>query len=333
MMATKLVMASDLFLDLQLYRIPDWALDKLRASFPFLEIVEVNTPRTAGEPLPEAAEVYWGNRVTPEIIAGLPNLRWLHFGSVGIDKALVPEVKERGIVVTNSAGTVAPAMAASAIAFIAGLARGFHHAWSDRRSGTFGRPSFDANFETLGDLDGQSVLIVGYGDVGSRLGKGCRALGMHVSGIRRGSATPDGDVEEFFELARLAEAVAGKDFVVDLLPLTSQTRGVFDAAVIGRIERSAYFVNVGRGETVDQEALVSALREGRIAGAGLDVYERFPLPPDSPLLELDNVILTPHVAGLSRSYWPRAYEVVHANIERYMANEPLVNTRDLSREY
>ena len=84
---------------------------------------------------------------------------------------------------------------------------------------------------------------------------------------------------------------------------------------------------------MDQEALVSALREGRIAGAGLDVYERFPLPPDSPLLELDNVILTPHVAGLSRSYWPRAYELVHANIERYMANEPLVNTRDLSREY
>ena len=237
--ASKLVMASDLFLDLKLYRIPDWALDRLHEDFPFLEIVEVNTPRTADRPLPAAAEVYWGNRVTPEIIAGLPHLRGLHFGSVGIDKALVPEVRERGIVVTNSAGTVATAVAASAIAFIAALARGFHHCWLDRQAGSFGRESFDQHFEAIGDLDGQSVLIVGYGDVGSRLAKACRALGMHVFGIRRGNAAPNSDVEGFYALKQLPECVTGKDFVVNLLPLTSLTRRVFGPEVFRRMEPSA----------------------------------------------------------------------------------------------
>ena len=330
---TKVVVAADLFLDLKLYCTPAWVLDGLHDAFPFLEIIEVNTPRTQGQPLPENAEVYWGNRITRDIIAGLPNLKWIQFGSVGVDRAVVPEVQSRNIIVTNTGDIVAAAMTASALGFILALARGFHHSWDHIHRGIFGRAAFDQHSELIGDIEGQSCLIVGYGHVGQRLAKACGALGMRVFGIRRNKARPTGDVEKFFVLEQLPESVEDKDFIVNLLPLTPQTQNVFSADVFRRMKPTAYFVNVGRGETVDEQALIDALEESRIAGAGLDVFNGFPRSLNSRFLELTNVILTPHVAGLSQAYWPRAYELVKTNIGRYINNMPLLNTRELQCGY
>ena len=331
--AKKLVLASDLFLDLKLYRIPSWVFDRLYEAFPFMEIVEVDTPRTEHRALPVEAEIYWGNRITQEIISGLPNLKWIHFGSVGVDRALVSEVFRRNILVTNSRGTMVAPTTASALSFIVTLARGFHHCWTQRQSRKFGRHAFDQHFEEIGDLEGQSCLIVGYGDVGKRLAKVCQTLGMSVFCIKREKAAPTELVETFYKLEQLAEAVKDKDFVVNLLPLTSKTRRVFNAQVFRQMKSSAFFINIGRGETVDEKALIAALEERRIAGAGLDVFENEPLPPDSPLLQMETVILTPHVAGVSVRYWGKAIDLMERNIERYLNGEPLFNVVDLVREY
>lgn len=329
MKAPKLVVGCDLFLDLRLYRVPAELLSRLRRRFPAVEFVPVNLPGRRG-PV-ERVDVYWGNRVTPELIAAMPRLRWIHFGSVGVNRALTPETAARRIAVTNSPLMMSAAVASTAVALLTALARGLHRCWQLRRDGRLSRESFDAYFDEVQDLEGQRCLVAGLGDVGGRVSAACRALGMTVEGVsasggvRRGVRT--------VPLSRLDAAVAGADFVVNLLPLTGKTRGAFTRRTFARMKRSAFFVNVGRGETVDEDALVDALRRRRIAGAGLDVYAREPLAPSSPLWSLDNVILLPHIGGLSRGYWERQAALLEENLRRWLAGRPLRHRVDLGKGY
>lgn len=328
-MSRPLLVGCDLFLDLKLYRVPPAVLAALRRRFPSMRVVPVNV-KGARPPL-DRIEVYWGNRVTPELIAAMPALRWIHFGSVGVNRALTPETFRRRILVTKSPGMMSAAVAATAVSLLTGLARGLHRCWRLREDGRLSRASFDEFFDQVHDLEGQRCLVAGLGDVGGRVASACRALGMEVraiateAGLRRGVPVAP--------LSRLRAEAARADYVVNLLPLTSATRRAFSRDVLVALKRTAYFINVGRGETVDEGALIDLLRRGRIAGAGLDVFENEPLAPSSPLWRLDNVILTPHVGGLSRSYWDRQAALMADNLDRYLAGTPLRHRVDLARGY
>lgn len=328
-MSRRVVVGCDLFLPLKLYRVPPALLARLKRRFPSAEFVPVNLPGRRG-PL-DRVEVYWGNRVTPELIAAMPRLRWIHFGSVGVNRALAPETAARGIAVTNSPIMMSAAVAATALALMTALARGLHHCWRLRGQGRLTRKAYDAHFDETHDLEGQRVLIAGVGDVGGRVAAACRALGMTVEGVsasggrRRGVPT--------VPLSRLAAAAARADFVVNLLPLTERTRGAFSRRVLAGMKRSAFFINAGRGETVDEAALIGALRRRRLAGAGLDVFAKEPLAASSPLWSLDRVILTPHIGGLSRGYWEKQGELLEENLARYLAGRPLRHRVHLKRGY
>jgi len=314
-----ILVGCDLFLDLRLYCLPDQMLKNLRKNFPTVEIVPVNVPKS-----PEVRsdiDVYFGNRITPAIINSCPDLRWIHFGSVGTNHARVDSVINRGIHVTSSRGLVVAPMVASAIAFIAGLARGLSHSTALRTSGNLTREAFDSVYDQVQELEGQEILIVGLGDVGKRLAKVCDALGMEVVGIRRHSNLQVEGVKSVFSLSDLGRCVASADFTVNLLPLTTKTEKIFSEAIFGQMKSSGFFINIGRGETVDEAALVSALRTKLIAGAGLDVFAEEPLPGSSALLDLENVILTPHVAGLSSGYWPRQEDLFSFNLAQYVKGE------------
>ena len=325
------LVACDLYLDLRLYRVPKSVERQLAAAFPKVEIVPVNVP--GASPICEGATIYWGNRITPEIINAMPNLCWIHFGSVGVNRARTAKVIERNIIVTSSKGMVVASMVASALAFITGLARGLLRSEVLRRQGKMSREAFDAYFDQAHELVEQVCLIVGYGDVGKRLGEICRVLGMKVVAIRRPQGESRPELSASYSLDELADAVRSADYVVNLLPHTTETDRIFTEEIFSAMKRTTYFINIGRGETVDEPAMIRALREGWIAGAGLDVFAIEPLPSQSPLWAMDNVMLTPHVAGLSAGYWPRQGELFQFNLEHYLSGDiaSMRNRVDMSK--
>jgi len=210
-------------------------------------------------------------------------------------------------------------MVASALSFMTGLARGVHYVQKMREDGTMSRESFDAYFDRIHDLLGERCLIVGFGDVGKHLARVCDALGMHVSAIEREPSCHK-LVDSSFTLDKLPDAVLEADYVINLLPLNNDTKGVFNRKVFSRMSRNAFFINIGRGETVDEDALIDALNKGVIAGAGLDVFAKEPLTIDSPLWKMENVMLSPHIAGLSQSYWKGQIELFQYNLKCYVEN-------------
>lgn len=324
-------MGFDLKLDLKLYRVPTTLMRVLQERYPRVEFSPVNVPEAPN--VREDIEVYWGNRITPEIIDACRSLRWIHFGSVGVNRARTPAVIDRDIVVTNSQGLVIATMVASAIAFMTGLARGIHHSYFLRKQGRLSRETFDTYFGEVQELHGQTCLIVGLGSVGRRLALVCDALGMVVIGIRQNVNDSIPGVSHIHPIKDLVFCAAEADYVINLLPLTTETAQAFGETVFRAMKPTAFFINIGRGETVDEPAMIRALSEGWIAGAGLDVFAIEPLPSESPLWAMDNVILTPHVAGLSAGYWSRQGELFEFNLERYLNGDiaSMRNRMDMSK--
>ncbi len=314
----KAIVACDLFLSLRLYHLPKWLQERLKVAFPNVEIVPVNTPDS---PLTtEDATVYWGNRITSEIIKNMPKLEWIHFGSVGVNRANTEEVFKRDILITSSKGLVISSMVTSAIAFMTNLARGMHYNQMLRNEKNMNRDSFDNYFDQIHELAGERCLIVGFGDVGKKLAKVCKALEMNVSVIGR-SINKHESVDNFFTLERISTAVSNADYVINLLPLNDETEQIFTQKVFEKMKFSAFFINIGRGETVDEDALISALKNQQITGAGLDVFTQEPLTDSSPLWSMENVILSPHVAGLSKGYWDRQANLFMHNLKCYLEND------------
>jgi phosphoglycerate dehydrogenase-like enzyme len=176
------------------------------------------------------------------------------------------------------------------------------------------------------ELNGHTLLVVGYGDIGRRLAKICACLGMTVDAVKRAAnGETDEATREIAPIGELSRLLASANHVAVCLPLTSETRGLFDAERFGQMKRGAYFYNVGRGPIVDTAALIDALESGQLGGAGLDVTDPEPLPSDSPLWTMENVIITAHTSGATPHYWERATEILATNIERLNAGQSPVN--------
>jgi phosphoglycerate dehydrogenase-like enzyme len=182
------------------------------------------------------------------------------------------------------------------------------------------------------ELHGRSLGILGYGDIGREVARRARAFGLRVLAVRRDPA-PDGLCDRSFPREGLLEMLAGCDDLVLALPLTDATRGIVGAAELAALKPGAVVVNVGRGATVDEAALVSALQGGRLRGAGLDVFAEEPLPAASPLWGLENVLLSPHTADRTATWLDEATDVFVANLRRFAAGEPLANAIDTRRGY
>ena len=184
-------------------------------------------------------------------------------------------------------------------------------------------------------LKGQTVGILGLGAIGREIARLCKAFGMKVIGVRRsgGPESPFPDVDRVYPRERLPELLAESDFVVLALPLTKETKGMIGEKELRGMKPSAYLINVARGAIVDEGALLRALEEKWIAGAGLDVFIQEPLPPESKFYELPNVIFSPHISGDMPDYELRATEVFCENLRRYLAGEPFLHEVDKEKEY
>jgi phosphoglycerate dehydrogenase-like enzyme len=253
-----------------------------------------------------------------DAMAASPALRWVHIHSAGADRPIYVQLRERGVQVTTSSGANALVVAHTALAGLLALARRFPQLWDAQRE----RRWASLMGESLPrDLEGQHAVVVGWGPIGQHLARVLQALGLRVTVVRQ--QEQPADTFPTVAATRLREVLPAADWLLLACPLTAQTRGLLDAGAIAGLPAGAHLVNVSRGEIVDEHALIEALRSGRLGGAFLDVYAQEPLPPDSPLWTLPNVIATPHSAGLSDGNAARVRRMFLDNLRRFLAGEPL----------
>jgi phosphoglycerate dehydrogenase-like enzyme len=301
----------------------DADLQEIRRIMPGYEI-RMTQERDEIAALRDEVEVLAGWPVT-ELLVSAPNLRWYQQWSAGSDwLARHPEAAARPFLVTSASGVHPIQIAEHAFAMMLAFVRKQHEAVRHQAAREWKAPAG----ETLGELYERTLLMVGLGAIGERIAVLSSAFGMRVLGIRRTRSQPPPGVEAIYGPERLLDLLPESDFVVLAPPLTGETRGMIGERELGAMKPGAFLVNVGRGKLIDEAALIRALREGWIAGAGLDVFETEPLPTDSPLWDMANVIITAHYAGGSPRYYERAMPIFLDNLRRYRAGEALRNLVD-----
>lgn len=282
------------------------------------------------------AEVVCAFQVPDDILERAPHLRWFQFPGAGVDNLQRTDLLRKGssVVVTSVAGMHAIPISEYVFASMLMFAHRFpemvlaqqRHDWAIGRRW---------NALRGGELAGKTLGVIGLGGIGRRIAQLGHAFGMRVLGLRRSasSGTDDPDVDDLYPPARLRDLLGACDYVVLAVPLTAETERMIGEHELLAMRPNAYLVNISRGRVVDEQALIRALESGWIAGAGLDVTVEEPLSQDSPLWDMPNVILTPHMSGLTDQYSARLAEVFSDNLRRYRAGEPLLHVVDPALGY
>lgn len=335
-----------------IWALPDWAVEEIRSALPDdWEVVSVaseseGTGDGSTRVSPEVAaalpgaRVYVGYGIAPEILGHGDRLQWVHSGSAGVGSSLSSEMLESDVVFTNSAGIHGPPMAETVLGMILHFARGFDLAVEAQRDRVWRNEPFYAADSPIRELAQSTVGILGFGGIGREVGERALALGARVLGLRRRppeqgerSASALEGVEVVYGDEGLARLAAESDYVVVTAPHTEATRGLVSGEMLGRMKPDAVLINVSRGALVDEAALVEALRNGALRGAGLDVFSTEPLPSDHDLWDLPNVLITPHVSPVTRGFWRREVDLIVENIGRFLDGRPLRNVVDKQAGY
>lgn len=253
-------------------------------------------------------------------------LEWIHATSAGVDAVLIEPVRASSIPVTNARGVFDRTIAEYVVGAITLFAKDFLRSFELQRHRQWQHRDTER-------VAGQRVLVVGAGSIGREIARLCRALGLTVDGMASNDRAGDDDFSRVHASSRLLEVAADYDFVVIAAPLTDATRGLFDARAFAAMKHSARLINIGRGPIVVTEDLISALQDGSIAGAALDVFEQEPLPEDDPLWTTPNTIITAHMAGDFVGWKAALSEQFIANFRRWVQGERLFNLVDKQRGY
>lgn len=251
-----------------------------------------------------------------------PGLKWMHVFNAGIDHPIYAEMLARGVRLTTSSGSTAEPIAQTAITALLMLARNFPRWLAGQRARTWNPMRAP---DVPRDLAGQRMLVLGAGQIGSEIARLARVLGLHVTGVRRSAASAADAFDALYPPAQLAMLLPDADWLVIACPLTAETRGMIDAGLIAKLPRGARIINIARGEIIDENALVTALHSGHLGGAWLDVFEKEPLPAESPLWDLPNVFLTPHNSAAASGNEQRVNAIFFDNLARWHRGEALVN--------
>ena len=262
-----------------------------------------------------------------ELLGLAPNLKWIQAITAGVDNLPLKEINDRGIILTNARGIHKIQMAEFAMAAMINFARNFHQMHRNQINGLWDRSVPQA------EIYGKTVGIIGLGSIGEEIARKASFFGMRVLGVRK-NPRPIEYVDRVYEIEEMDKVFRESDYVINLLPLTAETHKLIDRRYFGSMKKTACFINIGRGPTVNQTDLVDALKSNQIAGLVADVYEEEPLPEDSPLWQLENVILTPHIAGVSPNYVKRAMDVITHNLRVYVGQSgEMMNVIDCSSGY
>lgn len=292
-----------------------WYASELKVRFPDFEF---RAAPTLDEALAHAADTHVyigiGPQIPPQLVAAMPRLEWVQSLTTGVDNLLAMKEMPEGVPITKCAGVQGPQMAELALLLMMSLLRGLPRMLENQKAARWERRP-----QPL--LWGRTVCILGLGSIAETLAQYCVTMGMTVTGVSDGRASAP-HVTRVYRRAQLREAVGEADFLVVLLPLSPDTRHIVDASVLAAMKHGSCLINIARGGCVDENALIEALKAGTIAGAGIDVFETEPLPPEHPLWHAPNLILTPHIGGFADIYHKQCFPIVLENFEAYAAGGP-----------
>ncbi len=311
---------------------PPWFAERLRTDFPQLKMVHLTSYDHVIEEVVDAdIAISWSLR--GEQLKAAKRLRWIHSTAAAVHQLMTPELRATDIVVTNARDVHGPVVAEHAIALAFALAKRLPQAIRYQQQRHWAQHDLWNAQPRPRELKDATMTIIGLGAIGTPLALQAKSLGMHVVGVRehpeRGSEVAD----VTYGFQDLDEALSAGDFVVLAAPVTPKTRHLMNPARLARLKPDAYLINVGRGILIDEAALVDALRAKRFGGAALDVATEEPLAPESPLWEMENVLITPHIAGLTEKMWERHYEHFTRNLRRFLAGDALLWVVDKERGY
>jgi phosphoglycerate dehydrogenase-like enzyme len=300
-------------------------LAELRAAAPSLRIVKPDAAQMAAE-LKDADGVI--GAISPEILRAAPKLRWVQIGSAGAERALFPELKSSQVTLTNCRIVQGPEIADHAFALLLALTRQLPMAMRKQQAQDWNTRDYRPV-----ELQGKTALVIGVGGIGTQIAVRAHAFGMRVVGVDPRDLPYMPFLEKTVRPDRLDEVISDADVVFVAAPATSETYHMINGKRLQAMKKGAYFVAVSRGSLYDNAALADALSSGRLAGAGLDVTEVEPLPKDHPFWKLENVVLTPHVAGRSDGESGRYLNLFKENLRRFAAGEPLLHVVDKQKGY
>jgi len=251
------------------------------------------------------------NPIVSEMIDQAPALKWIQAMMTEVDMLPLDRIRKRGIILTSGRGIHKIYMTEYAIAAMVNLARNFHLMFRNQMEGRWDRSA------PQGEIYGSTLGILGVGSIGREIAKRASCFGMRVIGVKR-IPKPVECVEHVYGFGEMKEIFRQCDYIINLLPDTPQTRGIIDREYFDLMKKTACFINMGRGTTVKEEDLIEALKNKTIHALVSDVFSVEPLPPDSPLWTLDNVILTPHICGVSLKYMDRGMDILLHNLQVYL---------------
>jgi phosphoglycerate dehydrogenase-like enzyme len=306
----------------------DRELPDLHEATAIARLVQVDGVEGLEESLRDLDAVFAWNFDRPsllDVVPRAPRLRWIQSISAGVEDLASPTLAAHGVVLTNAAGVYDPGLAESVLGFLLAFST---RLLEDARLEPGEWPTDGTRL-----LRGTTALVVGAGSIGTETGRLLRAAGLRVRAIARTARPPDDVFESIAGPEALHEELAAADHVVNVLPITPATRGMFDTAAFSTMKPGAVFVNIGRGSTVEEAALIEALRGGVIAGAALDVFDVEPLPAESPLWHMPNVLVSPHRAGDHEGWEADVVALFVDNLRRFVAGEPLRNVVDVELGY
>lgn len=317
----------------ELWNAPEWFADRLQHDFPNLQVTHLDNYDRIEQEIPDA-EIIVAWSLRPEQFVLARKLRWTHSPAAAVHQLIFPDLVASDVVLTNARGVHGPVVAEHVIALIFALAKKIPESVRLQQKHIWGQEVLWLERPRPREVAGATLGLIGLGSIGREVARLAAGLGMRVIAVRE---NPDKEkpavVYAVYGFAEIDTLLQQSDYVVLAVPVTPATLGLMNAARITRMKPSACLINVGRGPLLDESALSEVLKNHRIAGAALDVFEQEPLPVDSPLWNLDNLLITPHSAGLTEKLWERHYALFSENLRRYLAHQPLLAVVDKAKGY
>jgi phosphoglycerate dehydrogenase-like enzyme len=293
-------------------------------------LIGVKNKAEALQAMPEATALI--GMCSRELVKAAPDLHWIQLSSAGAESCIAETADiNRDLLITNMQRATSPQIAEHVMGMLLSLTRGLVPHIRNQNSGKWTRGLVPMSERP--ELGGKTILLVGLGGIGTAVGQRAAAFGMRITAVRASTRPGPGFIAELGQPDQLLSFAARADVVVNSVPLTALTKGLFDAKFFAAMKPTAYFISVGRGKSVVTADLVTSLQTGEIAGAGLDVTDPEPLPTDHPLWQLPNVIITPHIAAGSDQTLERNFQVVRENLRRYVSGEPMLSVVNIERGY
>ena len=311
---------------------PTWFSERLRQEFPQANVIHLPDYKRVDEEIKDA-EIVVSWSIRPAQIMSAKKLRWIHSTATAVHQLMFPELVNSDIVLTNARDVHGPVVAEHVIALIFALAKKipaaarfqYAHEWAQQRM-------FDEH-PRVREIKGATVGLIGMGAIGRAVSQTAKALGMRVIAVREHPEKGSDGADEIFAPAQVNEIFRQADYIVLAAPVTDATKAIANAERLALMKEDACLINVGRGQLVDEAALISALRGKRIGGAALDVFPKEPLAPDSPLWDTPDLLITPHTAALTDKQWERHYALFTENLHRYLNGQPLLAVVDKQKGY